>query len=158
MTSTNWTVHGPTRTVSPWVAKVSVSRVKAAFDAMGTRARLERVTTMELRGVRQEILLGVAQHQATSRVVSLEYVELRDVTVAFDGVRALEDVNLVIQPGERIGLTGRTGSGSVSTTSTPVVRWYAPIQWSWIWPAPKRTFRSSRDGPPRRCCWSTTTT
>ncbi len=38
-------------------------------------------------------------------------IELRDVSVAFDGVRALDHVSLVIEPGETVGLTGRTGSG-----------------------------------------------
>src|SRR5690606_7827234 len=38
------------------------------------------------------------------------HIELRNVSVTFDGVRALENVSLVIEPGESIGLTGRTGS------------------------------------------------
>ena len=38
-------------------------------------------------------------------------IELRDVSVAFDGVRALDHVSLVVEPGETVGLTGRTGSG-----------------------------------------------
>ena len=38
-------------------------------------------------------------------------IELRDVSVSFDGVRALDHVSLVIEPGETVGLTGRTGSG-----------------------------------------------
>ena len=39
------------------------------------------------------------------------HIELRDVSVAFDGVRALDGVSLEVRPGERVGLTGRTGSG-----------------------------------------------
>src|SRR5690606_28253589 len=39
------------------------------------------------------------------------HIELRDVSVSFDGVRALDHVGLVIEPGETVGLTGRTGSG-----------------------------------------------
>ena len=39
------------------------------------------------------------------------HIELRGVSVSFDGVRALEDIDLVIEQGETIGLTGRTGSG-----------------------------------------------
>ncbi len=39
------------------------------------------------------------------------HIELRDVSVSFDGVRALDKVSLEIRPGETVGLTGRTGSG-----------------------------------------------
>ena len=38
-------------------------------------------------------------------------IEFREVSLAFEGVPALEGVSLHIRPGESIGLTGRTGSG-----------------------------------------------
>jgi len=39
------------------------------------------------------------------------HIELRDVSMTFDGVRALDHVSLTIEPGDSVGLTGRTGSG-----------------------------------------------
>lgn len=38
-------------------------------------------------------------------------VEFRNVSVTFDGVKALDDVSFVIEAGEAVGITGRTGSG-----------------------------------------------
>ncbi len=38
-------------------------------------------------------------------------IEFRDVTITFDGVPALVNVNLHIRAGESIGIAGRTGSG-----------------------------------------------
>ena len=38
-------------------------------------------------------------------------IEFRDVTVEHNGVKALDRVSLRIEPGQTIGLTGRTGSG-----------------------------------------------
>ncbi len=38
-------------------------------------------------------------------------IEFRNVSIAFDGVPALEDVSFRIRPGESVGITGRTGSG-----------------------------------------------
>lgn len=38
-------------------------------------------------------------------------IEFRDVSIAFDGVPALQGVSFHIRPGESIGLTGRTGAG-----------------------------------------------
>ncbi len=38
-------------------------------------------------------------------------IEFKGVSVAFDGVQALDDVSFVIEAGEAVGITGRTGAG-----------------------------------------------
>lgn len=44
-------------------------------------------------------------------------IEFRHVSVAFDGVPALEDVSFRVRPGESIGITGRTGAGKTLIAS-----------------------------------------
>jgi methyl coenzyme M reductase system, component A2 len=39
------------------------------------------------------------------------FIEVRDLTVRFDEVFALRDINLVIEEGESVGILGRSGSG-----------------------------------------------
>ena len=53
-------------------------------------------------------------------------IELRNVSFSYDGVRrVLRDINLVIEPGEMIGLVGHSGSGK-STLINLVCRFYDP--------------------------------
>src|SRR5690606_9349135 len=63
----------------------------------------------EILDAKPEVTDGELTDYSLTSIVG--HVELRDVSVSFDGVRALEHVSLVIEPGETIGLTGRTGSG-----------------------------------------------
>ena len=44
-------------------------------------------------------------------------IEFRRVSVAFDGVPALEDVSFHVLPGESVGITGRTGAGKTLIAS-----------------------------------------
>ncbi|MEJ2357091.1 MAG: ABC transporter ATP-binding protein [Deinococcales bacterium] len=44
-------------------------------------------------------------------------IEFRHVSVAFEGVPALEDVSFHIRPGESVGITGRTGAGKTLIAS-----------------------------------------
>lgn len=59
--------------------------IEASMRAMGSRSALEQIQAVELTGIRQEMLLSVAQDPETPKVVSMEYVENRDV----GGLRAL---------------------------------------------------------------------
>lgn len=38
-------------------------------------------------------------------------IELKNVSKSFNGMKILEDVNLLVKPGDRIGIVGRNGSG-----------------------------------------------
>lgn len=45
------------------------------------------------------------------------HIEFRDLTFGYNGVRVLRGINLTIEPGQTIGLVGRTGSGKTTLVS-----------------------------------------
>jgi len=49
-------------------------------------------------------------------------LRLRDVTLAFGGVRVLEDVSVDVAPGQVMGLVGPNGARSASAASPKVTR------------------------------------
>jgi len=53
-----------------------------------------------------------------ARVTTAARLELRDVVVSFGGVRAVDGVNLVVEPGEIVGFIGPNGSGKTTLLDT----------------------------------------
>jgi branched-chain amino acid transport system permease protein len=59
---------------------------------------------------RPQLLTGMLDHGAATRTLAL-----RDVTLAFGGVRAVDKLDLELRPGEVHGLIGPNGSGKTTT-------------------------------------------
>ena len=54
--------------------------------------------------------------------MSSALLELRQITVSFDGFLALRDLNLSLQPGELRAVIGPNGAGCIPATPPP---WHA---------------------------------
>ncbi|MBP2856195.1 type I secretion system permease/ATPase [Dickeya oryzae] len=87
-------------------------------------ARLTLEDTQELMMLPQE---RGEQHAALKRENIQGGIEFRDVTFSYpeQKSRALIDINLSIQPGEKVGIIGRTGSGK-SSLEKLIVNLYPP--------------------------------
>ncbi|WP_425503349.1 type I secretion system permease/ATPase [Phytobacter palmae] len=88
------------------------------------RARMTKSTIDRMMGLEQEVQEGEVP---LKRETLSGAVELRDVTFCYPGNQyaSLSNVSLVIQPGEKVGIIGRSGSGK-SSLAKLLVGFYQP--------------------------------
>ena len=65
-------------------------------------------------------------------------VEMRDISISFGGIKAVDHVTIDLHPGEVVGLLGHNGAGK-STLMKPSIR-----RWRW----------QTTLTPPRTCFWA----
>lgn len=102
-------LYGPLKSVSNMAATIQSSLASAhrAFDLLD---QLPDVTEKE-------------NPKPIKRAEGL--IEFRNVSFSYDSVPALKDISFRIEPGTRVGLVGRTGSGKTTLTNL-MVRFYDP--------------------------------
>lgn len=88
------------------------------------RARMTKSTVDRMMGLEQEVQ---ADEVPLKRETLSGAIELRDVTFCYPGNQyaSLSNVSLVIQPGEKVGIIGRSGSGK-SSLAKLLVGFYQP--------------------------------
>ena len=88
------------------------------------RARMTKSTIDRMMGLEQEVQEGEVP---LKRETLSGAIELRDVTFCYPGNQyaSLSNVSLVIQPGEKVGIIGRSGSGK-SSLAKLLVGFYQP--------------------------------
>ena len=64
--------------------------------------------------------------QVPARRASVPEIELRDLSFGYGSSNALHDLNLTVDPGQTIGIVGRTGSGKTTLISLLAGIWRAP--------------------------------
>jgi branched-chain amino acid transport system ATP-binding protein len=74
-------------------------------------------------------------------------LEIKDLRALYGGALVLDGVNLVVQPGETVGLVGRNGAGKTTTLMSifgvPTVRGHIAIEGV---PRDRRTYRAAAAG------------
>lgn len=88
------------------------------------RARMTKSTIDRMMGLEQEVQEGEVP---LKRETLSGAIELRDVTFCYPGNQyaSLSNISLVIQPGEKVGIIGRSGSGK-SSLAKLLVGFYQP--------------------------------
>lgn len=88
------------------------------------RARMTKATIDRMMGLEQEVQEGEVP---LKRETLSGAIELRDVTFCYPGNQyaSLSNISLVIQPGEKVGIIGRSGSGK-SSLAKLLVGFYQP--------------------------------
>ncbi|MEW6413601.1 MAG: ABC transporter ATP-binding protein [Candidatus Zixiibacteriota bacterium] len=76
------------------------------------KASLERINTV----LQTEPLIRDGDHTGHDQPVAGR-IEIRDLSFGYNGNRVLENISLIIEPGQTIGLVGKTGSGKTTLVS-----------------------------------------
>ena len=58
---------------------------------------------------------------------STPLVEMRDISISFGGIKAVDHVSIDLYPGEVVGLLGHNGAGKSTLIKMPVGRLSRPI-------------------------------